>query len=152
MTELFDQILIPTDGGEAAESAVELGLGMAQIHDARLHALYIVEEQQPIEYGAAITGLDDVIRELEQKGDHVTNEIATRAADLGVETTTAVQKGTPRNDILTYADAHDIGLIVMGTHGRTGVKRALMGSVTETVVRHSDIPVLTVSGESDITE
>lgn len=152
MTGLFDQILIPTDGSEAAGPAVELGLDMARIHDARLHALYIVEEQQPIGYGASITGFDDVIRELEQEGEHATNEIATRAADFGIETTTAVQKGTPRNDNLTYADAHDIGLIVMGTHGRTGVKRALVGSVTEAVVRHSDIPVLTVSRAADITE
>lgn len=152
MTGIFDQILIPTDGSKAAGPAIELGLDMAQTHDARLHALYIVEEQQPIGYGAAITGLDEVIRELEQQGEHATNEIASRAADLGVETTTAVQKGTPRNDILTYADDHDIGLIVMGTHGRTGIKRALVGSVTETVVRHSDIPVLTVSRESDITD
>ncbi|WP_227380071.1 universal stress protein [Haladaptatus halobius] len=71
--------------------------------------------------------------------------MAAQADDIGIDTKTAVRRGIPQDAILVYADEHNIDIIVMGTHGRTGVKRALMGSVTETVVRHADIPVLTVS-------
>jgi len=60
-----------------------------------------------------------------------------------------VEWGEPYESVLDYADEHDIDIIVMGTHGRTGLDHHLLGSVTEKVVRTSDVPVLTVraSGE-----
>ncbi len=84
--------------------------------------------------------MDNLLDALEQEGQEATGDVATQAEDRGIETTTAVQRGNPHDDILTYAEENDIDVIVMGTHGRTGVKRALLGSVTEDVVRHSEVP------------
>lgn len=81
---------------------------------------------------------------LEERGQQATKAVVEQARKREVETTAAVRRGNPHDDILGYAEDHDIDVIVMGTHGRTGVKRALLGSVTENVVRHSEIPVLTV--------
>lgn len=142
---MFTRILIPTDGSEAVTPAVEAALNLATTYDATLHVLFIVD--QPIAVsgtGEGFTSLDDLLDELEEQGHYAIEDITAEAHAQGVETETTVQRGNPYEDILSYASDNDIDLIVMGTHGRTGVKRALLGSVTERVVRHAKIPVLTV--------
>lgn len=147
---MFDRILIPTDGSDAVNPAVEMALSLAQTHDATLHVLFIVDQPTSVSgTGEGFSGLDNLLDTLEEEGQQVTGEIGEQAADRGVEAERAVRRGNANEDILTYADDHDIDLIVMGTHGRTGVKRALLGSVTENVVRHSEIPVLTVHRDPD---
>lgn len=142
---MFDQILLPTDGSDAVAPAVETALDVARTYGATLHVLYVVEP--PASASGAIggaTSMDDVLEGIEQEGRQAIEEVVDRTEAQGVETETAVQRGNPRDDILAYAENHEIDLIVIGTHGRTGVKRTLLGSVSETVVRHSDVPVLTV--------
>lgn len=147
---MFTRILVPTDGSEEVESAVEMALELARTHDATLHVLFIVDPPRSISgAGEGFTGLDNLLDELEAEGQRATERVAERGDDSGVEVETAVRRGNPHDDVLAYADEHDVDLIVMGTHGRTGVKRALLGSVTENVVRHSEIPVLTVHREPE---
>ena len=85
----------------------------------------------------------DVERDAEKAVDHV----AAEADRAGVNATRAVEPGVPHEEILQYAREHDIDLIVMGTHGRTGLDHVLIGSVAERVVRTSSTPVLTVRPE-----
>ncbi|WP_227379785.1 universal stress protein [Haladaptatus halobius] len=147
---MFNRILIPTDGSDPAKSAVEMALNLAETHNATLHVLFIVD--QPISVsgiGEGFSGLDNLLDALEKEGHEATDVIVNQAKERDIETKAAVRRGNPHDDILTYADENDINLIVMGTHGRTGVKRALLGSVTEDVVRHSEIPVLTVHQEPE---
>lgn len=147
---MFDRILIPTDGSDEVGPAVEMALGLAQTHDATLHVLFIVDQPTSISgTGEGFSGLDNLLETLEEEGHQITEAIAEQAEDSGVDTEPAVRRGNANEDILTYANEHDIELIVMGTHGRTGVKRALLGSVTERVVRHSETPVLTVHQDPD---
>lgn len=142
---MFDRILIPTDGSKAVKPAEELALNLAEQHDATLHVLFIVDQPASVSgTGEGFSGLDNLLAALEKEGHEVTNEIAKQADERGIETDAAVLRGNPREDILNYAEEYDIDLITIGTHGRTGVKRALLGSVTEGVVRHAEIPVLTV--------
>lgn len=142
---MFDRILIPTDGSDPAKPAVETALNLAEVHDATLHVLYIVDQPTSVSgMGEGFSGLDDLLNALEKRGQQATKEIVDQAREQNLETITAVRRGEPHDDILSYAEDHEIDVIVMGTHGRTGVKRALLGSVTENVVRHSEIPVLTV--------
>ncbi|WP_227380843.1 universal stress protein [Haladaptatus halobius] len=146
---MFNRILIPTDGSEEVFPAVETGFEIAQTHSATIHVLYVVKKQQPFaEFGGGVGWWYDLMEQFEKEGERSTTEIAAQANNIGINTKTAIRRGIPQNTILVYADEHDIDLIVMGTHGRTGVTRALMGSVTETVVRHADIPVLTVSRDT----
>lgn len=147
---MFNRILIPTDGSDAAKPAVEMALDFAETHDATLRVLLIVD-QPPTVSGTAegFSGLDNLLDTLEEKGNQATDAIVERARDRNIEAEAAVRRGNPHDDILSYANENEIDIIVMGTHGRTGVKRALLGSVTENVVRHSEIPVLTVHQEPD---
>lgn len=142
---MFDRVLVPTDGSDAVGPAIDTAIGLAETHAASLHVLYIVDQPTTVSAtGEGVPGLDNLLDALQDAGQEATSDIAARAEDRGVEATTAVTQGNPHDDILSYAEEHDIDVIVMGTHGRTGVKRALLGSVTETVVRHAEIPVLTV--------
>ncbi|HET7324349.1 MAG TPA: universal stress protein [Halococcus sp.] len=147
---MFNRILIPTDGSDTVIPAVETALDIAKTYDATLHVLFIVDPPPSISgTGEGFTGIDNLLDELEHEGHQITNAVAAQATDNEIEAETAVQRGNPHDDIITYATENDIDLIVMGTHGRTGVKRALLGSVTEGVVRHSEIPVLSVHQEPD---
>lgn len=147
---MFDRILAPTDGSDPAQPAVEMALELAEIHDATLYVLYIVDQPTSVSgTGEGFSGLDNLLNALEEEGHKVTKEVAEQAQAREIETTAAVRRGNPHDDILTYANEHDIDLIVMGTHGRTGVKRALLGSVTEDIVRHAEIPVLTAHQEPE---
>jgi len=147
---MFDRILLPTDGSDPATAAIEMALGLAETHGATLHVLFIVDQPTTVSgMGEGFSGLDDLLDAIEERGHEATAGIAERARERNVETTAAVRRGNPHDDILAYADDHDVDVIVMGTHGRTGVKRALLGSVTENVVRHSERPVLTVHREPE---
>lgn len=147
---MFDQILLPTDGSDAVRPAIETALDLAETYDATLHALFIVDQPTTVSgAGEGFSGLDNLLNAREKLGTRATDAIAKQARDSDVETKTAVQRGNPHDDILAYATEHDIDLIVIGTHGRTGVKRALLGSVAENVVRHAEIPVLTVHREPE---
>ena len=142
---MFDHVLIPTDGSDPVKPAVEMALNLAETHDATLHILYIVDQPTSVSgMGEGFSGLDDLLDALEKRGQEATTVIVEQATERDIETTAAVRHGNPHDDILNYAEDNGIDVIVMGTHGRTGVKRALLGSVTESVIRHSDIPVLTV--------
>ena len=142
---MFNRVLIPTDGSDAAKPAVEMAINLAKIHDATLHVLFIVDQPTSVSGTAeGFSGLDNLLNAIEEEGRQATDTIAEEARKDNIETEVAVRRGNPQDDILTYANENEIDVIVMGTHGRTGVKRALLGSVTESVVRHSEIPVLTV--------
>lgn len=140
---MYDGILLPTDGSEAAEAMLTHGIKHAQKWDATVHALYVVDET---ESSTTIVGTDDDARHrLTEQGEAAVDEIAERANGADVEVTTAVREGTPHKEILAHADERDADMIVMSTHGRTGVSRVLIGSVTERVIRLSDCPVLAVN-------
>lgn len=82
--------------------------------------------------------------ELRAEGEHAVADVADRAERAGVTVTTTIERGIPHEEILAYADANDVDVIVMGTHGRTGLNRFLIGSVTEKVIRSADVPVLVI--------
>ena len=137
---MYDEILLPTDGSEATGKAVQQALDLAATCDARLHVVSIVNQTAlPAE---APRG--QLVDELEAFAESAVDEVEERASEAGVDVTTAVENGTPYRAILDYADENDVDVIVIGTHGRRGIDRYLVGSVTEKVVRLSDVPVLTV--------
>ncbi|MFB6195603.1 MAG: universal stress protein [Haloplanus sp.] len=137
---MYDDILVPTDGSEGTADAIDHAIDIATTYDAALHALYVVDTAAP---GEATTAA--VLDALEEAGRDALDELVERAEAAGVETIEGtVGRGTPHRAILEYVDRNDIDLVVMGTHGRTGLDRYLIGSVTERVVRLADVPVLTV--------
>ena len=143
---MYSEVLVPTDGSPASDAAIDHAIDLADRYDARLHALYVVDGGS---YSTLEAGTEVVIDALESEGESATRRVADAAADAGVECVTTVTSGTAYRSIHAYVDEHDIDVIVMGTHGRKGLDRYLLGSVTERVVRTSDAPVLTVRQPDD---
>lgn len=99
---MFDRILIPTDGSDPAKSAVEMALGLAETHGATLHVLFIVDQPTSVSgIAEGFSGLDNLLDALEKEGHKATDEIAKQARNRDIETTAAVRRGNPHDDILT---------------------------------------------------
>ena len=144
---MFDRILAPSDGSEAAEQAMHTAVELAEIHDAAVKVLYVIDTSVYLRHARVA---DTIISELEEDAEEVTDEAADYARQTEGEMRTEIVRGVPHEEIQDHADEHDMDLIVMGTHGRTGLKRAILGSVTEWIVMTSDIPVLTVKETGDV--
>ncbi|WP_256290278.1 universal stress protein [Halobellus inordinatus] len=138
---MFDNILIPTDGSDCAQAALGYATDLATRYEANVHAL-CVADSRTLDTGPQS---DEVRNELAAVAERTCAELS----QSGISTQQAVKTDIPHKAILRYATEQEIDLIVMGTHGRTGVERYLLGSVTEKVVRLSDVPVLTVKTEDD---
>ncbi|MFD1586920.1 universal stress protein [Halorientalis brevis] len=137
---MYDDILIPTDASPGAEEAISEAIELAALTDATVHALYVVDTTN---YPTLPDGKWATVEEaLEGEGKRAVDAIADRAADAGLDAVTAVETGTPHKEILDYAETNDVDLVVMGTHGQTGIDKVLLGSVTENVLRESDQSVL----------
>jgi nucleotide-binding universal stress UspA family protein len=145
---MYDTVLFPTDGSETATEAAAHAIDLADRHDADLHVLYVVDHHR-VSQMAPKLGTDHIKQTLQQEGERVTSETADRAASEGLETTTSLREGSPGDAITTYAKAIDADAIVMGTNGRTGMDRLLLGSVAERVIQTADLPVLTVKPPAD---
>ena len=166
---MYDQILYPTDGSTGSETAAAHVIELASAFDATVHVLHVIDIRGG---GLGLSGafLDEdsqamsgrspdegyIGKEHDADMDEIEDELTAQAEELvetsagsleGIDLTTAVEMGTPHTEILRYADENDIDLVVMGTHGRTGVERYLLGSVTEKVVRLADPPVVTVRAD-----
>jgi nucleotide-binding universal stress UspA family protein len=138
---MYDEILVPTDGSRAAEQAIEHAVDIAKRYGARIHALYVVDASA---YSSLEAGSEVVMDALEEEGEEAVKQVSEVAGEAGVDVDTTVIAGAAYRSILDYAGEHDVDLIVMGTHGRQGLDRYLLGSVTERIVRTADVPVLTV--------
>ncbi|UPV75386.1 universal stress protein [Halorussus limi] len=140
---MYDRILVPTDGSEQ-HPVVTQAMNVAELADATVHALYVVDERA-LDYQPSESGRQETRDARREEGEEATQHIADAGANRGVEVVTAIREGTPATTIVEYAADEDVDMVVMGTHGRSGVDRYVLGSVTEQVVRTSDVPVLTVN-------
>ena len=138
--EGYDTILIPTDGSPAATAAVDHGISIAERLGASVRVLCVIEDE---------TGLPPIGDPLRDEAVEVVEAIAERASDREISLSTHVQPGIPHEVINSFVSAHGIDLVTMGTHGRSGVRRHLLGSVTERVLRTSDAAVLTVRQDTE---
>jgi universal stress protein A len=163
------RICVPTDFSEAAERALLYGVTLAETLSAQLHVLHVLQDVGDIVAHPDFTRHGDSARKyfnelaLEAGGPEGEDEQTIhflRTLQQGAEkqfeeaplgdrmnalgAIRAIRYGNPVEEIIKYAERHEIDLLVLGTHGRTGWKRMLMGSVAERVVRGAPCPVLTV--------
>lgn len=143
---MYDDILLPTDGSAGMDRVIREAAELAELHGATLHALYVVNTASlsnlPLE-----GSMDTVSRSLRDEGEAALDEVERLVPDdIPLETTTV--EGSPAREIVSYAADSGCDLVVMGTHGRSGVDRLLLGSVAERAVRRSPVPVLTVRVEA----
>lgn len=136
---MFDSVVIATDGSQSVERAVTVALDLADRFDATVHALYVVDTG---DVQAAPTEIREGLRDaLQTRGEQAIADVELEAAG---EVVPVVREGRPPQVIADYARTHDIDLVAMGTRGRHGENRFLIGSVAERVVRTCPVPVLTV--------
>ncbi len=140
---MYDSILLPTDGSEGADEALEHALGAADAYDADLHIVSVVDRR--VILAADVEETPDVRAELSEEATASVEELAAKADASEVEITTATPEGVPYREILSYLEEEAIDLLVIGTQGRTGrEKRLNLGSTTERVVKQAEDPVLVV--------
>jgi nucleotide-binding universal stress UspA family protein len=138
---MYGTILFPTDGSDESLRALNHALDIAGAYGAVLHALYVVDTGYP--YGSV--DWDPVVEALRREGELALETVEERAERAGTDVVTAVRESDGvHRAILNYADENGADLIVVGTHGRRGLDRWLLGSVTERLVRSANVPVLTV--------
>lgn len=146
---MWKTILVPHDFSSCANHASALARDVARIHGARLHLLHVAELPPmmgpttavvPDEGGAPINVRDYALR----SSDAHLADLANRLRADGVEVTYSSALGNVASEIAEAVAREAADLVVMGTHGRSGLAHVVLGSVTEKVVRHSKVPVLTV--------
>jgi nucleotide-binding universal stress UspA family protein len=141
MLPMYDRIVVPTDGSEGMGRVLEHAADLARVHDASLDFVYVVNTAAfanlPME-----TSWEGVRESLREEGEAALEGAERAAGD--VPNRRHMLEGSPAREIVAYAERAGADLIVMGTHGRGGINRILIGSVAERVVRSAPMPVLTV--------
>lgn len=145
---MYERVLHPTDGSTGTAHVTLQAIDLAEQYGATVHGVHVID-----------TDLTSILSEggrghggLESRADTIVKNVERMADAHGVPVETDILEGDPAQQILDYANEIDADVIVSGTHGRSGVKRQLLGSVAERLVRHSDVPVLTVQlPETDVT-
>ena len=139
-------VLLPIDGSPQSQSALEFAL--REFPEANITLIHVID---PVEAGfssqaTAFGRAEEWYDEAREIAEELFEDARERAADGGHEGSvdSTVELGRPARTIVDYADENDVDQIVLGSHGRSGVSRILLGSVAETVVRRSPVPVTVV--------
>lgn len=139
----YKKILIATDGSLQTRKAVEQGIELAKSVDAKLYAVFVIDTSAfdffPV--GAAVEKTHELLRE---EGEKATRAVEEMAKKEGVGAQSEILVGRPAIEIVNFANKNDVDLIVMGTLGKAGLERFLLGSVAEKVIRTSPVPVMVV--------
>ncbi len=153
---MFNHILVALDGSELAERALPMAENLARTSNATIHLIQVISRQPELQ--AARGGGQDSIpaaeleRDLARKlvearlsrGKEYLEGVAGQLKSAGIEAETTILEGATDENIVGYSREHGIDLAVMSTHGYGGVKRLLLGSVTDRVIRSCEVPVLVV--------
>jgi nucleotide-binding universal stress UspA family protein len=139
--------VIATDGSENSQRAISCGVEIAKLSGATVHALYVVDTPSII--SETWTAGKEMVHELIiREGKKVLSKVKKIIEDSGVEVKEVLLEGYPSEEIINFAENNNMDLIVMGTLGKTGLERFLVGSVAENVVRNSKVPVMVIRNEN----
>ncbi|WP_319508666.1 universal stress protein [uncultured Methanolobus sp.] len=145
---LYKKIFIATDGSTQNRKAIQHSIELAKLSGAKLYAGYVVDTAAfasiPMD-----SGWEMMYELLEQEANVATESVGEMAKGAGIPFEMVTLEGNPSHEIIEFADNNDIDLIVLGTLGKTGLDRFLLGSVAEKVTRNSKVPVLVVRGDSE---
>ena len=155
---MYKEILVPLDGSDVSASALPTARQLAEALGARIHLLQVASQSEEFsvmrgaEFGTMGSDysqqvLDEVLTVQRERIERYLDEVAEELQSAGLEIVKAVEDGQAADKIVDYAEAGGIDLILMSTHGRGGVRRFLVGSVTDKVIRSTGLPVLVVHPE-----
>ncbi len=158
-SSIFKKIMVATDGSELTKKAVDSAIEITKLNEAKLYAVHVVApgdfaitQNEP---RASITQNEprdaewkkEIKEHLTTQGKEATAYVENVGKAANIEVESVILEGNPADEIVDFAEKNEIDLIVMGTLGKTGIKRFLLGSVAENVVRHSKKAVLVVRGD-----
>lgn len=147
---MFETILAPTDGSPEMTPVIDRASELAALNGATVHFAYAVTPSSFVSLPME-TSWDGVEAMLRERGETALREARDRCSADRIET--ALLEGPPGREIVAYAEEIGCDLIVMGTHGRGGLNRLLLGSVAERVIRSATVPVMTIRvGGDDVPE
>lgn len=155
---MYKEILVPLDGSELSASSIPTARQLAEALGARIHLLQITTQTEEFavmrgaEFGTMGSDysqqvLDEVLTAQRDRIERYLSEVGDDLTSVGLNVTKAVEDGQPAEKIVDYAEASGIDLIIMSTHGRGGVRRFLVGSITDKVIRSTHLPVLVIHPE-----
>lgn len=136
------RILVPVDGSEFSDRATMRAIELSKLFKGTLCFLNVVEV--PLELFEGPGEIAQVIESLKLSGEEIVRKLKRKAKEEGLDAESLVVEGIIEEEILRIAEEKECDLIVMGSHGKTGIKRLLMGSVTEGVIKMGNLPVLVV--------
>ena len=147
----FRKIIAPTDFSEPARAGVEAAVALAEQQSAEIILVYAIPRLPlvPAPHGAAAAGQVALEKEIRQSADRALDEMVGSQIPSGVAARHRVLSGDPAGQIAAAAREEGADLIVMATHGETGWRRFVSGSVAEKVVRLAECPVLSVRGPKE---
>ncbi|MDY0388509.1 MAG: universal stress protein [Methanolobus sp.] len=151
-SEMYRKIMVAIDGSENANKAALSGIEIAKLAGAKLYALNVMPMTPhpsyfgvPIEPPKKVSKNEESLHEhFEKGGTKALDAVKEMGTQAGVEVETVLVSGHPGSEIIDFAETNDIDLIVMGTLGRTGLDRVILGSVATDVVRNANTRVLVV--------
>jgi nucleotide-binding universal stress UspA family protein len=156
MTDFPTRILLGTDGSEDAAFAARTAVNLANKTGSELHIVYVEEMPRRL-YSSEVTSIEELIdpefeekmrRHAEAAASQLLEEQLQKIKEAGGQIAQAHAKfGRPDAEIVRLAEELDAGIVVVGSRGHGGVRRALLGSVSDSVVRHAHCPVLVVRKE-----
>ena len=143
---MYDTILMPVDGSDVSGHALDEGLRLASELGSKVILMYVVDmtiaAMPEAELGVSNTEL--MRKSFEEQGEKVVRSAGEAAAAKAVRFETVMTEGDVQNEIIAIAEEKKVSLIVIGTHGRRGLNRLLLGSVAESVAKHAHCPVLLI--------
>ena len=141
--QTIKKILVPTDGSGHSVRAAEYAVGIAKEHAAKILAVFVIDNFV-VDQFSRVSSRDNVEQDLKDSGQSYVNYIVGQAEKEGVTVESIIVKGQPFEQILNIAKNQSVDLIVMGTTGRRGTDRILIGSVTQRVIEYAPCPVLVI--------
>ncbi|MDM7919332.1 MAG: universal stress protein [Methanosarcina sp.] len=138
------QILIATDGSETANEAADFGIEMVGCSGAKVYAVYVIDTTPYRSVSLDKIWSKETLEEFERVGHEATSYIEKIGKAAGVEVESRVLKGNPAEKIISFAEDNNIDMIIVGSLGKGRYERAVLGSVSEKIVKHAKVPVMVV--------
>ncbi len=146
---MYERMLLPVDGSEVSNHAAEEGFKLAAILGSQATLLFVIDMTITSLPGeeSGLANYEVVYNSFKEYGGKILDTLVESGKKRGVSVRTAIAEGDVHDEIIKYADLKKVNLIVMGTHGRRGLNRLLLGSVAGSVTRRAHCPVLLIRPE-----
>jgi universal stress protein A len=140
----IERILVPTDFSEFSLAGLDYVMSLSVLYDAQIYLLNVLENDAVLAFHSVDHQSETALRDRQKTAEDILRRLIASKFHNMQNVVPVVRRGDPAKEIVQFSEQEEVDLIVMATHGRTGLLHVLVGSVTEKVVRYSQVPVLTV--------